>query len=187
MRDAISPCNTIGESRGLMYPTGPALAHPFADILKAWGRRGCPVDCGRNWTREEIEAAIERGAHKSALSPEGIKYIEQETKEKVDMGYCKVVYWDEIKENFPPNLKVSPISLIPHKSRSFRLILDLSFSLCMEGHNVPSVNEGTTAIAPHEAMEQLANCLPRIIRALADAPINEGHIIFAKLDIKDAY
>ncbi len=42
----------------------------------------------------------------------------------------QVVEWDSIKDNPPAELKISPIAAIPHKSKAFRSILDLSFHLC---------------------------------------------------------
>eukprot|EP00978_Attheya_sp_CCMP212_P045301 scaffold341238_cov60-Attheya_sp.AAC.1 len=61
----------IGKSkmRGLMWPTGPACRHPAFPLLQEYATRGCPVDCGAPWTREQIEAALERGPHKSATEP----------------------------------------------------------------------------------------------------------------------
>lgn len=36
---------------------------------------GCPTKTGKNWTREMIEEAIERGPHVSATSTEAIEYV----------------------------------------------------------------------------------------------------------------
>lgn len=44
-----------------MRPQGGALRHPAADNLLEYATKGCPVDCGRDWTREEIKAAILNG------------------------------------------------------------------------------------------------------------------------------
>jgi hypothetical protein len=42
------------------------------------------------------------------------------------------VDWNDIKGNPPEQLKISPISMVPHKSRKFRTILDLSFAILLE-------------------------------------------------------
>lgn len=55
---------------GLIYPTGPATAHPAANILLEFGTKGCPVNCGPDWSPEQIKAAIEYAAHPSAQIPE---------------------------------------------------------------------------------------------------------------------
>ena len=67
-------------------------------------------------------------------------------------------------------LKISPIAMIPHKSRKYRAILDLSFRLRLKnGGFVPSVNESTTLEAPAGAIDQLGHSLSRLIHAMAEA------------------
>ena len=45
------------------------LNHPAAPLLKEYASQGCPVDVGRDWTLEELEAAMKKGPHASALEP----------------------------------------------------------------------------------------------------------------------
>ena len=47
------------------------------------------------------------------------------------------------------------------------------------------MNEATKETAPAEALEQVGTFMPRIIEALATAPLLEEPIHFSKLDIKD--
>jgi hypothetical protein len=95
--------------------------------------------------------AVARGPHVSALEPDAISQLESEIADKVKCGQCKVVLWDEIKHNPPKQLKISPLAMIPHKSRKYRAILDLSFRLRLKnGSIVPSVNEATTLEARRE-------------------------------------
>ena len=77
--------------------------------------------------------------------------------------------------------------MIPHKSRKYRAILDLSFELQVAGYQLPSVNDATRRMAPHGAINQIGTVLPRIIEAMAAAPEEHGHIMFSKLDIKDGF
>ena len=42
-------------------------------------------------------------------------------------------------------------------------------------------------MAPKEAMYQIGSVLPRMIEALAAVPIDDGDIMFSKLDIKDGF
>ncbi len=49
--------------RNFMCPTGRALIHPAANLLHDWATLGCPTRTGRNWTKEEIWEAVERGPH----------------------------------------------------------------------------------------------------------------------------
>ena len=77
--------------------------------------------------------------------------------------------------------------MIPHKSRQYCAILDLSYTLKVFGMELPSVNASTSKFAPPSAMEYLGTILRRIIEALAWAPPEDGDILFSKLDIKDNF
>ena len=69
--------------------------------------------------------------------------------------------WLQLKrDGVPQKLKISPIAMIPHKSRMFRAILDLSFSLRLkDGSVIPSVNETTMLEAPAGAIDQMGHVL----------------------------
>jgi hypothetical protein len=95
---------------------GLALRHEAADTLADWARFGCPTCTGWDWTLAEIDAAIARGLHQSALDPEAIAHFEEEVTTKLTKGQAHVVLWDEIRSNRPRQLKVSPVAAIPHKS-----------------------------------------------------------------------
>ena len=175
------------EYRGGMCPTGLALEHPAAAALLQYATGGCPTNAGRPWTITEMQAAIDRGPHASALDPEAIEYAMAEATAKQQRGQCRIVSWDDIKHDPPPELKISPIALIPHKSRKFRAILDLSFRLRLQqGKFIPSVNESSVKLAPRAACTQLGHSLTRIIHAFAEADGNEK-IFMAKWDIKDGF
>ena len=67
-----------------------------------------------------IQAAIDRGPHESAMTPEAMEYIQLEAFEKERIGKATIVEWiGEFKRSPPEQLKVSPIAAIPHKSRAF--------------------------------------------------------------------
>jgi len=119
--------------------------------------------------------------------PEALHCLQTEALEKVQTGLARLVAWDDIKACPPPNLKISPLVAVPHKSRRFRAILDLSFQLRMGGIRLPSVNAATRKHAYTAAMHQLGNVLPRLIAAMAAAIPDHGPIFFAKWDIKDGF
>jgi len=170
-----------------MAPQGLAQKHEAADLLADWEKFGCPTQTGRNWTLDEIQAAIDRGPHKSALEPDAIKHFAEEVANKVANGQARVVLWDDIKHNHPSQLKVSPVAAIPHKSRAYRSILDLSFSLRLEdGGVIESVNNTTQKLAPRGAIDQLGHSLKRIIHAFAETD-DDGVILMAKWDIQDGF
>jgi hypothetical protein len=121
------------------------------------------------------------------MSDEAIAHFKAEVEEKVKMGQAKLVAWDSIKDNPPAELKISPIAVIPHKSKQFRSILDLSFHLRLkQGGILPLVNATTVKIAPKGAIDQLGHSLTRIIHAFAETE-DDARIFMAKWDIKDGF
>jgi len=114
-----------GKFHGLMIPRGFTLAHPAAPLLMEYATAGCPANVGPDWTKERIAEAVRQGPHPSARDPDAVTQLRAETLEKVEQGYARTVRWNEIKDDPPPNLKISPVAMIPHKSRQFRCILDL--------------------------------------------------------------
>ena len=107
--------------------------------------------------------------------------------ERVQDGCCKVVRWNDIKHNPPANLKVNPISAIPHKSRSFHMILDLSFQLQNVTTPPPSVNDASEkTLASQHAIFVLGNVIPRLVHQMAWSPSNTP-FMFTKIDLKDRY
>ena len=84
-----------------------------------WSQYRCPTNTGRPWSTAEMEAAIARGPHKSALSPEALAHFAEEVREKVAAGQAKLILWDDIKHCPPTQLKISPIAAVPHKSKPF--------------------------------------------------------------------
>ena len=170
-----------------MNPSGLALEHPAKDILLKYAHEGCPVNTGKPWTIEMMEMMIEQGPHVSALDEAAMNQLQQEVQTKEKIGQCKIVRWDDIKDNPPPQLKISPIAMIPHKSRLFRAILDLSFSLKLQdGGYIPSVNESSVKTAPKGAIDQMGHTLARIIHAMAQAD-EDAKVFMAKWDIKDGF
>ncbi len=170
-----------------MYPRGRAVHHPAAALLTEWATYGCPTSTGTRWTLEQMEAAIARGPHKSALVPAALAHFREEVEEKVRLGQARVVEWEEIRGNPPPQLKISPVAAIPHNSKPYRSILDLSFRLRLEeGGVIPAVNDTTSKTAPQGACDQIGHALKRLIHAFAEAGDDEK-VFMAKWDIKDGF
>ena len=144
----------LAEHQGEICPSGLALSHPAADLLHEWATYGCPANTGTPWTAEQMQAAVDRGPHYSALSDKAIAHFRAEVNEKVKSGQAKLVAWDSIKDNLPGELEISPIAAIPHKSKQFCLILDLSFNLRLkQGGIVLSVNSTIIKTAPKGAID----------------------------------
>jgi len=173
--------------RNKMCPSGLALQHPAGTTLLQYATQGCPTLTGKPWTRDMMQAAVDRGPHQSALAPDAIDQLTEEVRAKVAAGQARIVDWKDICDNPPPQLKISPISMIPHKSRKYRTILDLSFSLRLEdGGVIPSVNEASIKSAPKGSIDQIGHSLSRIIHAMAEAP-DDAKVFMAKWDIKDGF
>ena len=172
---------------GLMWPRTYAKHHPATPLLQKFSTDGCPADCGPAWTTAQIEAAIQHGPHKSARSPEARSALRHEAQQKVKQGFAKLIKYKDIKDDIPPQLKVSPAACIPHKSRKFRVILDLSFRLRFEKTFINSVNDNTRQQAPSEAMGQLGSCFKRLVATMADHCNHANPFYFSKLDVKDGF
>ena len=56
--------------KGLMSPKIYSHNHTAASLLQTYATQGCPVDCGKIWSKDLIEVALLHGPHKSARSPE---------------------------------------------------------------------------------------------------------------------
>ena len=109
---------------------------------------GCPTKTGKCWTMEDLEAAIKVGPHISVLDLEAMEKLQAEAAEKEALGQAKVVLWEDIKKNPPKALKISQIAMIPHKSRKFGAILDLSYTIKLMQRIIQSVNDTITKMAP---------------------------------------
>ena len=72
-----------------------------------------------------MEAVVTKGPHSSALENYAISTIQVEAWEKTAQGFATIVKWDNIKQNPPSNLKVPPLTIIHHKGRKYRAVLDL--------------------------------------------------------------
>jgi hypothetical protein len=107
--------------------------------------------------------------------------------EKVCTKQAQLVQWEDIKDNPPKELKISLIAAIPHKSKDFRSILDFSFCLRLKnGGALASVNDTTEKMAPAGTIDQIGECLSRIIHAFPNTD-EDAKIFMAKWDIKDGF
>jgi hypothetical protein len=185
------------QGKQLMTPSACVDFHPFADTLREW-ETGVPVDCGKPWAWDTIEAAVEKGAHKSATTPDSIQLIKEDVTYQVKAGYAQIITWEELCRIRPKNLKVSPLAVVPQRNRRGRMILDLSFAV-RRGRTrgrkrsqrdeiilQESVNDSTARLAPDKPVKELGNVLPRILDFMAHVPADE-HIHFSKMDLADGY
>ncbi len=140
-------------------PQGLALRHEAVGLLAEWAQFGCPTRTGQDWSLAEIQAAIDRGPHQSALKPNAIGHFAEEVSSKVTKGQARVVFWDDIKSNHPKQLKVSPVAAIPHKLQAYRSILDLSFKLRLEDGGVAELVNNTMLRSCFRSLRSLRSVL----------------------------
>ena len=77
--------------------------------------------------------------------------------------------------------------MVPHKSRWFWAILDLSFAIGLEnGGVIPSVNKTSEKTAPRGAIDQMGHLLMWVVHAFAQAD-PDAKLFMAKQDIKDEF
>jgi hypothetical protein len=192
-----APMHVAQGKKRLMSPSACVNFHPFTETLQKW-EEGVPVDCGEDWTVEQIEAAIQQGPHKSALNSEAIALIEEDVAYQVRAGYAQVVDWATLRKRLPPQLKVSPLAVVPQLNRRGRMILDLSFPVLRQSGGKgrkrrgerdilkKSVNDSTVRLAPDAPVKELGNVLSRLLRFMQEVPPEE-EIHFAKIDLADGY
>ena len=89
-----------------------SAAHPFTPTLNKW-QHGIEVDCGPDWAWEIIEAAVARGPHPTASTPDLINLFKEDIAYQVKAGFCKIMLWEDLKRLRPPNLKISPVVVVP--------------------------------------------------------------------------
>ena len=100
-----------------MCPSGLALHHEAADTLLKYATSGYQTETRKLWTVEQMEVAVLREPHTSAMDKESIWILAKDVAQKEKQGQCRVINWEDIKHNPPDQLKASPTAIIPHKSQ----------------------------------------------------------------------
>lgn len=99
----------------------------------------------------------------------------QEMIEFFQQGYWVVLPYDVVAEW--PNLRVSPLGVVPQRDRCPRLIVDYTFS---------GLNKDTLQWAPREAM-QFGRALQRVFTTLVHADARYGPVYMSKIDVADGF
>lgn len=152
-----------------------ALPHRAAtELLENLRADGAPVEfTTAEWSQDRKDAAMERGSHASAQNYLG--FVEHEMVDFIYKGFWVVLPYDVVKHL--PNLRLSPLGVVPQRDRRPRLIVDYTFS---------GVNQETRKLAPREAM-QFGRALDRILLAILHAPDNHGPVYLLKIDLSDGF
>jgi hypothetical protein len=173
-----------------MQPQPLAGVHPFSPTLQEWDH-GIPVDCGSDWEWGVIKAAVLRGPHPTARTPESVALFKADIEYQIRAGFCRVFLWEDIVKMRPKNLKISPVAVMSQVNRRGRIILDLSFPVYQAIDGVitvtqKSVNDSMVLQAPSQSVKEIGKVLPRLLQYMHDTPPGL-HILFSKLDISDGF
>ena len=105
--------------RRLVVPRWHVNMYLAAGLLHEYVKHDCPVAVGRDRTIEELEAGVKKGPHISALALDKIDQMQVEAREREKQVFAKIFNREKLKENLPSELKLSPLAMIPHKSRKY--------------------------------------------------------------------
>lgn len=157
------------------FPTGiKHLPHPAGPLLDYLRRCGAPIKTTTApWTQDQKDHAINRGPHQSALLH--TKFLEDEMADMATKGQWLVLPY-ELLQNLP-QLRISPIGVVPQHERRPRTIVDLSFF---------GINAETVPLAPSESM-QFGRTLQRLLQKLVQADPRYGPTHLIKVDISDGF
>ena len=148
--------------------------HPAKRLLKHYKSRGAPVKVStKPWSQGAIDAALQRGAHRSCM--EHIEFLHKEFADMIAKAYWVVLPAEAVKDL--PGLRISPPGVVPQLGRRPRWIVDYSWSL---------VNNETLPLAPTEAM-QFGHALDRLLREILLADPKFGPVELMKVDMSDGF
>ena len=125
------------------------------------------------WDREAISIALARGSHQSALGH--LEFLRDEMADMIDQGYWVILPYSAVLHL--PNLRLSPLGVVPQRDRRPRVIVDYTFW---------GINEETVPLAPTESM-QFGRALERVLRKIRRANRRYGPTFMIKVDIADGF
>jgi hypothetical protein len=171
-----------------MQPQPLLVVHPFTPTLNKW-RHGIEVDCGLDWSWEVVEAAIARGLHRTAATPDSIALF------KEDIA-CQVRLLQGNAVGGPPTPTPTQSQdlvggMVPQSGRRGQIILDLSFPVYQDVNGgatavQSSVNDTTKLSALDIPVKEIGKVLPRLLHYMQDTPAGL-HILFSTLNISDGF
>ncbi|KAI2510214.1 hypothetical protein MHU86_4246 [Fragilaria crotonensis] len=150
------------------------LPHKAARLLDHLRRRGAAVPMATlPWSDDTKRRAVVRGPHRSSDGER--EFVAKEMLDFCRQGYWLVLPYSVVKDW--PNLRISPLGVVPQRDRRPRLIVDYTFS---------GVNLATLQLAPREAM-QFGRALQRVLSKIVHADPRFGPTYMAKIDIADGF
>lgn len=150
------------------------LAHPAAHLLDHLRNHGAPIPMSSPpWSLARRDEAIKRGPHKSAKDE--VAFVREEFIDFLNKRFWTILPYSLVRNI--PNLRLSPLGVVPQRDRRPRLIVDLSYF---------GVNQESVPIAPSEAM-QFGRTLQRLLQRILMANAIHGPVYISKIDIADGF
>ena len=78
--------------------------------------------------KSEMAVVVQRGPHPSERTPNAIAALREESTEKYEEKKFRLISWEGVQENPPPQLNIPPGEEIPHKRQKFIAILNFSIN-----------------------------------------------------------
>ncbi len=165
---------TVLRGRSNLHPNVKELPHPAAPLLDRMRRNGVPVVLQSSpWTEVEKQSRFIRGPHKSAL--EYSEFLATEFLDFCRKGYWMLLPYELVRDM--PELRLSPIGVVPQRERRPRVIVDYSYY---------GVNDETLKLAPQESM-QFGKALSRMLQGIIEANPIYGDCYIYKVDVSDGF
>ena len=160
-----------------LAPSVQGVPHPARHLLRHLRQHGAPVKRRDSpWTAEAVKEAAVRGCHASAQNHR--EFLYEELSDMIDQGQWLVLPFKLVQHL--PNLRISPIGVVPQHERRPRTIVDYSFP------KVKNVNNATVPLFFRESM-QFGRALRRVLRLIARADPRHGPVHLSKTDIADGF
>jgi hypothetical protein len=150
------------------------LHHPAARYLNYLRVSGAPSkQRTAPWPRSRRDAAMERGAHQSAKLHR--EFLYEEMADMVDKAQWVVLPYSLVDHY--PQLRISPIGVVPQHERRPRTIVDYTYS---------GLNTDTVPLCAPEAM-QFGRALLRVLQRIVQADPRHGPVHLIKVDVADGF
>ena len=130
--------------------------HPAYNLLKQVQHNGVPVVLtSKPWSKNTRNKRMKRGSHQSCQ--EHLDFLREEMLDFVKKGFWTLLPYRLLQHL--PQLRLSPLGIIPQRDRRPRLIVNYSFY---------GVNDETLKMMPAESM-QFGRALERILYSIRHA------------------
>jgi hypothetical protein len=146
------------------------LPHPAAHLLDQFQTSGAPaIMTTSKWSAERIQQALARGPHQSAMAY--VDFLREDFVDMINKGHWTILPARLVQQD--PNLRLSPLGVVPQRERRPRPICDYTFH---------GVNPETLPLVPPEAM-QFGKALQRLLHKIHQAHPWYGPVYLCKIDI----